>query len=81
MLEEYRSRNLIIATDALPAVSEFARLFTAETGDQYCAGLWRGDLLDGLTWRLDSSRMAEETPLICLKEHESKSIDKYFAPL
>ena len=51
IIEEYTKRNLTCWTDILPALSGLATVFESELNDLYCAGLWAGDLLSGLTWR------------------------------
>lgn len=44
LLEAYTRRCFTFDDDRLPAIGAFARSFRARLGDQYCAGLWRGDL-------------------------------------
>ncbi|USW48935.1 Putative UBA-like superfamily, heterokaryon incompatibility, Ubiquitin-associated [Septoria linicola] len=48
---EYSNRYLTKASDKLPAVGGIARRFQSLTRDQYVAGLWRSDILQGLLWR------------------------------
>ncbi|XRM48433.1 hypothetical protein ABZX51_011352 [Aspergillus tubingensis] len=50
LLENYVSRDLKFERDRLPAIEALAEFFHAPLGEQYCAGLWRGDLLFGLLW-------------------------------
>ncbi|KAK4035039.1 hypothetical protein C8A01DRAFT_38491 [Parachaetomium inaequale] len=50
LLKVYTKRQLTFDGDRLPAIGAFAKRFHAHLGDQYCAGLWRGDLLHGLLW-------------------------------
>ena len=45
-------RELTMPSDKLPALSGIVSLFQTKTNDQHMAGLWKGDLLHGLLWRL-----------------------------
>lgn len=47
---EYSSRRLSYALDKLPAFSAVAEEFGRANGWDYCAGLWRHELLDDLQW-------------------------------
>jgi hypothetical protein len=47
----YSVRKLTVASDKLPAISAVARRFHTRLASQYLAGLWRGNLLNGLIWR------------------------------
>ena len=84
MLEDYRMRDLTVATDALPALSGLAKQFATKTGDEYLAGIWRGDFLGGLTWRLKI--LDEESLLKRYHKHIKRkatgplSIEECFAP-
>lgn len=46
----YARRGITKVSDDLPALSGFAREFSRLLQDDYLAGLWRGDLLQGLAW-------------------------------
>ena len=46
----YSGRKLTFQTDRLPAISAVASIIADATGDRYLAGLWRNDLVAGLTW-------------------------------
>ncbi|KAL9124401.1 MAG: hypothetical protein Q9217_006263 [Psora testacea] len=48
--KEFTSRNLTVYSDVLPALSGLARGFQDLLDDQYCAGLWKKDIIRGLTW-------------------------------
>ncbi|PWY72844.1 HET-domain-containing protein [Aspergillus eucalypticola CBS 122712] len=52
LLEDYAARNLTFEKDRLPAIGALAESFHAHLKEQYCAGLWRGDLLFGLLWSI-----------------------------
>ena len=64
----YTRRALTYDTDRLPALAGAAKLFQEALGDEYLAGLWKGDLLRGLGWKappsvdLTSKRMDGKTP-------------------
>jgi hypothetical protein len=58
----YSAANLTYGRDKLPAISGVARLGHSETGDQYLAGLWRGQLLEQLCWRRAESKYSLERP-------------------
>jgi hypothetical protein len=54
LVEDYASRDLTEVTDRLVALLGLAGLFARIYGvdlHQYCAGLWRDDLLRGILWR------------------------------
>ena len=46
----YSARALTLQTDRLPAISTVASIVAKATGDCYLAGLWRDNLLAGLSW-------------------------------
>lgn len=46
----FMERNITYATDRLPALSAIAKNVATQTGFTYLAGLWKEDLLRGLTW-------------------------------
>ncbi|KAI1868465.1 uncharacterized protein JN550_006381 [Neoarthrinium moseri] len=46
----YSSRELTKPTDVLPALSGLASEFHRATGDTYVAGLWKMDIIQGLSW-------------------------------
>ena len=48
---DYSRRALTFKTDRLPAISAVASTVAGATGDCYLAGLWRSELLFGLSWR------------------------------
>ena len=48
--KDFTERSLTVQTDVLPALSGLARVFQKALNDQYCAGLWRNDIITGLMW-------------------------------
>ncbi|KAN0112496.1 hypothetical protein V8E51_005447 [Hyaloscypha variabilis] len=68
LVEQYTSSHLTYSIDKLPAISALAREYADRTQDQYCAGLWRADLLSGLLWRRHP------------KEQRETSYDSHRAP-
>jgi hypothetical protein len=50
LLEAYSLCHLTHISDALPALSGLALVFGNSTGDKYCAGLWKSNLLHSLLW-------------------------------
>ncbi|EXJ67966.1 uncharacterized protein A1O5_08580 [Cladophialophora psammophila CBS 110553] len=54
LIEEYTSRNLTRDQDKLPALSGVASSIAGQTGDDYLAGLWRNDLLQNLSWSIET---------------------------
>lgn len=51
LIDEYGERSVTSDEDRLPAVAGLARTVGEALQDQYLAGLWKGDLLEGLLWR------------------------------
>jgi hypothetical protein len=50
LCENYSSRHFTFIKDCLPAIAGFARKFQGVLKDDFCAGLWKKDLLRGLVW-------------------------------
>jgi hypothetical protein len=48
--EQFMCRSLTKDFDALPALSGLARVFQHVLKDEYCAGLWKKDILSALMW-------------------------------
>ncbi|KAG5661367.1 hypothetical protein KAF25_005489 [Fusarium avenaceum] len=46
----YGDRKLSKPSDKLPAISGLASIFAKRLNDQYIAGLWKSDLIVGLSW-------------------------------
>ncbi|GKZ16707.1 hypothetical protein AbraIFM66951_000056 [Aspergillus brasiliensis] len=57
LLEDYASRDLTYDKDRLPAIGALAEFFHAKLKGQYCAGLWREDLLFGLLWSFHNGEL------------------------
>lgn len=62
IVERYTRRSLTLEDDKLPAISGLAARFAISIpsegaqsvpSDSYLAGLWKGDLLRGLCWKID----------------------------
>ncbi|CAI4214355.1 unnamed protein product [Parascedosporium putredinis] len=54
LLFEYSQRKLTKAEDKFPALSGLAQSFAQALDDEYVAGLWRRDLLNGMMWYIAS---------------------------
>ncbi|OJI83794.1 hypothetical protein ASPTUDRAFT_55794 [Aspergillus tubingensis CBS 134.48] len=52
LIEDFAARSLSFDKDRLPAIGALAESFHAHIKEQYCAGLWRGDILFGLLWSI-----------------------------
>ena len=50
IVTRYSQRNLSYVADKLPAIAGLAKRVELALHDNYCAGLWRNDLLIGLLW-------------------------------
>ena len=50
IVKEYTWRELTFETDVLLALSGLAAAFGMILADQYCAGLWKNDIIRGLMW-------------------------------
>ena len=50
IVEDYTGRNLTVQSDILPALSGLASAFKNLLRDEYCAGLWKSDIIRGMCW-------------------------------
>ncbi len=50
---QFSGRQATYLTDSLPALSGTAQIFAAALDDEYVAGMWKGDLLAGLLWKME----------------------------
>lgn len=50
IVEAYSERSLSVKEDKLPAISGIAAIIGDWQNDEYLAGIWRRDLLKGLSW-------------------------------
>ena len=62
VVEDYSGRLLTRSQDKLPALSGLASEFQRKTGFDYLAGLWREDLIRGLTWEISDTNGANYAP-------------------
>jgi hypothetical protein len=62
-VEEFTRRDLTFKSDKLPAISALAQVFRNATGDEYRAGLWRGDILRGLLWSTYPTLVLSKPPV------------------
>ncbi|OAG06439.1 HET-domain-containing protein [Paraphaeosphaeria sporulosa] len=60
LLWEYGPKKLTRASDKLPAISGIASLYAEKIEEEYLAGLWRDQLIEGLTWQSLRWRRASE---------------------
>ncbi|KAF2016195.1 HET-domain-containing protein [Aaosphaeria arxii CBS 175.79] len=51
LLNDYYPRKLTKESDKLPAISGIVRAFSQKYNDEYVAGLWRSNLMEGLLWQ------------------------------
>jgi hypothetical protein len=51
IIYRYAHRSLTLQKDRLFAISGLARIVRETLGDQYLAGIWKGDIIRGLGWR------------------------------
>jgi hypothetical protein len=56
----YGQRKLSRPSDKLPAISGIASIFAKRLNDQYVAGLWRSNLIEGLSWQSVHSKRVRE---------------------
>ncbi|CAP64782.1 uncharacterized protein PODANS_5_3380 [Podospora anserina S mat+] len=52
---QFSGRQAIYLADSLLALSGTAQIFATALDDEYVAGLWKGDLLAGLFWKMKDS--------------------------
>ena len=50
IVKDYTGRNLTVQSDILPALSGIAGAFQNLLRDEYCAGLWKNDIIRGMCW-------------------------------
>lgn len=50
IVEDYTGRDLTMQSDILPALSGLAHAFQNLLRDEYCAGLWKNDIIRGMCW-------------------------------
>lgn len=74
LVDDYGQRKLSYETDRLPAISGLARLVWETLGDHYVAGLWKGDIANGLAWFSDPKTYGLQNHLQSIRERE------YLAP-
>lgn len=77
IIQNYSSRELTKPTDVLPALSGLAGEFHRATGDTYVAGLWKMDIIQGLSW--SRSPVRRKLPNGYIQE-EPTLPEKYLAP-
>ncbi|KAM5363445.1 hypothetical protein ACJZ2D_012012 [Fusarium nematophilum] len=65
MVEQYSNKDLTWSDDRLPAIWALAQNFQKRTGDEYCSGLWKNDLLAGLLFRRYQQRPTCRRQLNC----------------
>jgi hypothetical protein len=51
LLNRFSTRSLTHQKDCLPAIAGLAKSFQDKLDDQYCAGLWKRDILHGMPWK------------------------------
>ncbi|KAF3014479.1 hypothetical protein E8E14_010588 [Neopestalotiopsis sp. 37M] len=56
LVREYGLRDLIYATDKLPAMSGLAKVLSKKIRAEYVAGIWSNAFTDGLAWQGHDSR-------------------------
>jgi hypothetical protein len=61
VLEDYSWRDITYHSDILPAISGIASTFQSKLKDQYHAGLFSGDMLQGLKWKLPETGKEKPT--------------------
>lgn len=50
IVKDYTGRSLTVQSDILPALSGLASAFRNLLRDEYCAGLWKNDIIRGMCW-------------------------------
>jgi hypothetical protein len=53
MVRKYMACFLTKGSDRLPALSGLAKAVAESSGDDYCAGIWRQGMIEGLLWCKD----------------------------
>ncbi|EPE25440.1 hypothetical protein GLAREA_01352 [Glarea lozoyensis ATCC 20868] len=56
----YSRRDFTFVKDCLPAIAGFVRQFQGALKDDFCAGLWKRDMLRGLVWVTDAQHLSDE---------------------
>ena len=73
IVSDYTGRNLTVQSDILPALSGLASAFQNLLRDEYCAGLWKNDIIRGMCWTRDNMPIKDITAL----ESSQKKRDDY----
>ena len=63
IVSDYTGRNLTVQSDILPALSGLASAFQNLLRDEYCAGLWKNDIIRGMCWTRSNMPIKEFTAL------------------
>ncbi|KAJ1333095.1 HET domain-containing protein [Microdochium nivale] len=56
---DYSKTSITFASDWLPALSGIAKQLSEQVDSRYFAGLWGGDILDGLLWIFSNNHMTD----------------------
>ncbi|CAM1509620.1 Fc.00g033590.m01.CDS01 [Cosmosporella sp. VM-42] len=64
LLSDFASRQLGDPTDKLNALQGIVEDLEDQTGDEYLAGLWRSDMIGGLSWYQDMTNKGAEEILL-----------------
>ncbi|KUJ19651.1 HET-domain-containing protein, partial [Mollisia scopiformis] len=73
VIQDYSTRTFTRITDRFPALSGLASEMQAVHGDEYVAGMWKGDLLRSLLWRRDSRPDSSQTMLTRPLQYQAPS--------
>jgi hypothetical protein len=61
IVSDFSCCSLTMENDKLPAISGVVNEFLLVLNDEYLGGLWKNDIVYGLTWYVDETRQASGT--------------------
>ena len=76
LVETYSVCELTFESDMLPAISGLAHRFAKSLGDVYLAGLWKGNICEGLLWE-ETGGMYNNTPGVHPRSYRGEYSDAF----
>ena len=77
IVKDYTGRNLTVQSDVLPALSGLAIAFQNLLRDEYCAGLWKNDIIRGMCWWRDTMPIKDVRAIEARQREHDDSIPSW----